>query len=89
MESLNATNTTRKSDKRQGMPKVKTELIPREYKSEYKILHGFWMQGDFFILVTHDITNNRYYLELFQYDSYEQEDKFLLFQTRDNVSFNI
>ena len=23
--------------------KVKTELIPRHYKSEYKILHGFWM----------------------------------------------
>ena len=47
------------------------------------------MQGDFFVLVTHDITDNGYYLELFHYDSETPEDKYELFHTKDNVSFNI
>ena len=81
MEHLNVSTTqnSKRFGKGKGSGKIKTELIKMKYKSEHKILHGFWMQGDFFVLVTHDITNNGYYLELFQYDSPEQEDKYELF----------
>ena len=48
--------------------KVKTELMSYNYKSEFKILHGFWMHGDYFILVTLDRTTTNHYLEMYHAD---------------------
>ena len=67
----------------------KTELISQHYKSEHKIVDGFWLQGDFFILVTLDRTTNNYYLELYHVDDCDIKDKRLLFKSNDNVIVNI
>ena len=54
------------------------------------------MLGDFYMLVTLDSIDDKYYLELFQYSSFDiknsvfnQVDKMELFQTKDNVTFSI
>ena len=53
------------NSKRKDKSVPKTELIDRVGQSEYKILHGLWMQGDFYVLITHDSTCSKYYLELY------------------------
>ena len=55
----------------------------------HKVLHGFWMRGDFFIVITSDKKNNSYYLEMYRYNSKERLDLRFMFMSKEHVTFDI
>ena len=71
--------------------KNQTELSSAQFTTKHKVLHGFWMRGDYFIVITNDKTNNSYYLEMYRYSTRKQEmlDSRFILMSKEHVIFDI
>ena len=74
----------------QNTDQYKTEVSVKTQKLQFKIQHGFWMRGDFFIVLSFDKRNNHYYLEMYRYAQIPNiVDKEFLFESKERLEIQV
>ena len=59
-------------------------------RTQFKIQHGFWMRGDFSIVLSFDKRNNHYYLEMYRYAQIPNiVDKEFLFESKERIEIQV